>query len=325
MKSHNLKNSEIQSQLPNKDESSAFSHQIFYSYESDLSESLDDSIQTTHKKENTLPHEQIDQPQNKKENRFSDNSNNNDSDTQIYDYESSSAVFYSCFNRREIPKKDACIQTYPQNIIYLGPIPEEEEFKITYKRSNSRWKTQVHVYQNDNLLFSTKSVKDKIMGKMHIVNFNNLMNANYANSGIIVRRSKGTMFTLYENYNTIISNNRQLAGFAFYTELKDKKYRKINLAIPIYDCTIINDEKELSKIALEGEGCQHVIVFSSSIKNESYPIKSKKNFTIYDNFVVPIFRFYKLSKKVFKVKFRPPLTHLIAYSICIAILSSHHL
>lgn len=218
-----------QRQLPNRGKNScAYLYQILSSNESDLSEQYDDSIQITNK---TTSHKQIDQLQYNKENNFFDNSHNNkDSDTQKYDYDLGSS---------DIPRKDACVQTDLQCIIYLGSIPKEKEFKITYNRSKPMRKTQVHEYQNDNLLFDTKSVKDKIIGKIHIVNINNLMNANCTNSvGTIVRRSKGTMFTLYENYSIIISNNRQLAGIAFYTEVKNKKYRKINLAIPIYDNTI---------------------------------------------------------------------------------------
>lgn len=215
----------------------------------------------------------------------------------------------------------------------------EQKFTISYKQKNLQalWKRQVIMTQNDFLVYICNSTKKDDYGKVHIIYDQKPAGVpSQSGVGMLVRHQTGLRFTLYEkvaDYGTI----PQIAGISFFNPKEDFKIRSFRIALPTDDRPYIPESKkeDLSRIAKKNENVPPNVKVYQSMMPIKKPdgtftlnlgqiilVRSTKNFCIKDENDQSLFLIYKTSEQALTVKFKPPFTALIAYSIAVAICTS---
>ncbi|KAK8896813.1 hypothetical protein M9Y10_014734 [Tritrichomonas musculus] len=215
----------------------------------------------------------------------------------------------------------------------------EQTFQITYEQKNLQtlWKRQVIMTQDDILVYICGSFKKENYGKVHIICSKKPvdLNSNYK-VGMIVRHQTGTRFTLYEKVADF-GESPQIAGISFVTPKENSSLRMFRVAIPSDGQPYVPTSKmgDLSRIAHENENVPpNIKVYQSELPKKkpdgSYSlslgnyaiVRSTKNFCIKDENGGNSFVIFKTFGGSCTIKFKPPFTQLIAYSIAVAISTS---
>lgn len=251
-------------------------------------------------------------------------------------------------NKENSPNEIINLDQEQNNQIIPAPIspesPKENDdddqtFQITYfqKKLQNLWKRQILMTKDDILVYICGSIKKENYGKVHVICTKKPVdpNSNFC-VGMIVRHQTGRRFTLYEKLSDF-GTSPQIAGISLITPKEDSSLRMFRVAIPIDGQPYLPATKmaDLSRIAQENANVpSNVKVYESELPkkkaNGSYTlnfgnysiVRSTKNFCIKDENGENSFVIFKTFGSSCTLKFKPPFTPLIAYSISVAISTS---